>query len=56
VMWLAGGRVCHAIAVSRRKQAMAMHTAVSRVQFELNCPEATGTILSRESVQVRVDS
>jgi len=33
------------------KQAMAMQTAVSRGQFELNCPEATGTILSREVVQ-----
>jgi len=33
------------------KQAMAMQTAVSRGRFELNCPEATGTILSREVVQ-----
>ena len=32
-------------------QAMAMQTAVSRGQFELNCPAATGTILSREVVQ-----
>ncbi len=33
------------------KQAMAMQTAVSRGQFEMNCPGATGTILSREVVQ-----
>jgi len=33
------------------KQAMAMQTAVSRGQFEMNCPAATGTVLSREVVQ-----
>jgi len=33
------------------KQGMAMQTAVSRGQFEMNCPVATGTILSREVVQ-----
>ena len=33
------------------KQVMAVQTAVSRGQFELNCPAATGTILSREVVQ-----
>jgi hypothetical protein len=33
------------------KQAMAVQTAVSRGQFELNCPTATGTILSKEVVQ-----
>jgi hypothetical protein len=33
------------------KQGMAMQTAVSRGQFEMNCPEAAGTVLSREVVQ-----
>jgi hypothetical protein len=33
------------------KQAMAMQTAVSRGQFEMNCPSATGTLLSKEVVQ-----
>ena len=33
------------------KQAMAMQTAVSRGQFEMNCPAATGTLLSKEAVQ-----
>ena len=33
------------------KQGMAMQTAVSRGQFEMNCPAATGTVLSREVVQ-----
>jgi len=33
------------------KQATAMQTATSRGQFEMNCPAATGTILSREVVQ-----
>jgi hypothetical protein len=33
------------------KQAMAMQTAVTRGQFELNCPAATGTLLSKEVVQ-----
>ena len=33
------------------KHAMATQTAVSRGQFEMNSPAATGTILSREVVQ-----
>jgi hypothetical protein len=33
------------------KQAMAVQTAVSRAQFEMNCQSATGDIISREVVQ-----
>jgi hypothetical protein len=33
------------------KQAMAIQTAVSRGQFEMSCPAATGTLLSKEVVQ-----
>ena len=33
------------------KQGMAMQTAVTRGQFEMNCPAATGTVLSKEVVQ-----
>src|SRR5574337_1498929 len=33
------------------KQGMAVDTALQRGRFELNCPEATGTVLSREVVQ-----
>ena len=33
------------------KQTVAMETAVSRGQFEMNCPSAKGTVLSREVVQ-----
>src|SRR5262245_66076873 len=33
------------------KQPMAIQTAVSRGQFEMNCPNATGTVLSREVIQ-----
>ena len=33
------------------KQPMAMQTAVSRGRFEMNCPEATPTIISREVIQ-----
>jgi hypothetical protein len=32
-------------------QAMAMQTAVSRGQFEMNCPEAQPTLISREVIQ-----
>jgi hypothetical protein len=32
-------------------QATAVQTAVSRGQFEMNCPSATGVIISREVVQ-----
>jgi hypothetical protein len=33
------------------KQPMALQTAVSRARFDMNCPEATGTVLSREVTQ-----
>jgi hypothetical protein len=33
------------------KQPMALKTAVTRGQFELNCPTATGAVLSSEVVQ-----
>ncbi len=33
------------------KQGMAMQTAASRAQFELNCQAVTPTIISREVVQ-----
>jgi hypothetical protein len=32
-------------------QAMAVQTAVSRAEFDMSCPSATGTIISREVVQ-----
>jgi len=34
-----------------QSQAMAIQTAVKRGQFELNCPAATGEVISREVVQ-----
>ena len=33
------------------KQDLAVQTAVNRGRFEMNCPEASGTVLSREVVQ-----
>jgi hypothetical protein len=47
---LAGGCVSQAKFLDD-KQAMAMQTATTRGQFEMNCPAATGTSLSREVVQ-----
>ncbi|HXJ80003.1 MAG TPA: hypothetical protein VMS64_15125 [Candidatus Methylomirabilis sp.] len=38
------------------RQAMAMQTAVSRGQFEMNCPSATGVILSREVIQPAIQA
>jgi hypothetical protein len=32
-------------------QAMAVQTAVNRAQFDMSCPSAIGTIISREVVQ-----
>jgi hypothetical protein len=40
----------------QNKEAMALQTATSRGQFELNCPAATGTILSREVVQPAIQA
>src|SRR5262245_59927327 len=33
------------------KQPMAIQTALNRARFEMQCPEATATVLSREVVQ-----
>ena len=33
------------------RESMAMQTAVSRVQFDMNCPSANGVVLSREVTQ-----
>ncbi len=33
------------------KQAAATETALTRARFEMNCPQATGTVLSREAIQ-----
>src|SRR5215510_16349491 len=33
------------------KQEMAVQTALNRAHFEIQCPEATATVLSREVVQ-----
>jgi hypothetical protein len=38
------------------RQAMAMQTAVTRGQFEMNCATATGTILSREVIQPAIQA
>jgi hypothetical protein len=37
-------------------QPMAMQTAVNRAKFELNCPNATGTVISQEVIQPQVMS
>ena len=34
-----------------QNQPMAMQTALSRARFEMNCPAATGVVISREVVQ-----
>ncbi len=33
------------------KQATATQTALNRAQFEMNCPEATADVISREVIQ-----
>ncbi len=35
----------------QQSQAQAVSVAVKRAQFEFNCPEATGSVLSSEMVQ-----
>jgi hypothetical protein len=36
------------------KQPLAMQTAVTRAKFDLNCPDAQGTVLSQETMQPQV--
>jgi hypothetical protein len=36
------------------KQDTALQTALSRARFDMNCPEATGQVLSREMTQPAV--
>ncbi|HXY05518.1 MAG TPA: hypothetical protein VEI05_03145 [Burkholderiaceae bacterium] len=37
-----------------KAQPVALETAVSRARFEMNCPDATGQVLSREMAQPAV--
>jgi hypothetical protein len=34
-----------------QNQGMAIQTAVARGQFEMNCPAATGIVISRDAIQ-----
>ena len=48
---LAGAGCAYQTDFLNSKQPIAMQTAVSRAQFEMNCPQATGVVISREVVQ-----
>jgi hypothetical protein len=42
---------CNTTPLTTTKQPMALDFAVKRARFEMNCPEATGSVLSSETVQ-----
>jgi hypothetical protein len=55
LVWVGLGLVAAGCASQQQfldsNQAMAIQTAVRRGQFEMNCPDATGELISREVVQ-----
>jgi hypothetical protein len=50
-MSLAALSGCNTTPLTTTKQPMALDFAVKRARFEMNCPEATGSVLSSETVQ-----
>ena len=51
----AGGAACATRSqFLAQMQPMAMQTAVNRAKFELNCPQATGVVISQEVVQPQI--
>jgi hypothetical protein len=42
---------CNTTPLTTTKQPMALDFAVKRARFEMNCPEATGSVLSSETIQ-----
>jgi hypothetical protein len=54
-VWLAAATMivaaCNTTPLTTTLQPMALDYAVKRARFEMNCPTATGTVLSSETVQ-----
>jgi hypothetical protein len=50
-MTLAALSGCNTTPLTTTKQPMALDFAVRRARFEMNCPEATGSVLSSETIQ-----
>jgi hypothetical protein len=50
-MILAGISGCNTTPLTTTKQPMALDFAVKRARFEMSCPEATGSVLSSETIQ-----
>jgi hypothetical protein len=48
---LAGISACNTTPLTTTLQPMAMDFALKRARFDMNCPTATGTVLSSETVQ-----
>jgi hypothetical protein len=42
---------CNTTPLTTTKQPMALDFAVKRARFEMNCPDATGSVLSSETIQ-----
>jgi hypothetical protein len=42
---------CSTTPLTTTKQPMALDFAVKRARFEMNCPEAAGSVLSSETIQ-----
>ncbi|HME38647.1 MAG TPA: hypothetical protein VKG63_06770 [Steroidobacteraceae bacterium] len=42
---------CNSTPLTTTKQPMALDFALKRARFEMSCPEATGSVLSSETIQ-----
>jgi hypothetical protein len=42
---------CNTTPLTTTKQSMALDFALKRARFEMSCPEATGSVLSSETIQ-----
>jgi len=44
---------CSSVPLTTTKEATALNTALTRARFEMNCPEATGVVLSKQDMVAR---
>lgn len=42
---------CNTVPLTTQKQPMAIDFALQRARFEMNCPQATATVLSSETIE-----
>jgi hypothetical protein len=60
-VWVVGAVIavgvsgCNTVPLTTSKEPMALDFALKRARFEMNCPAATGSVLSSETIQPPIE-